>query len=290
MYMIGDGEALRWAANEKVFVAKFTLQDEPIYNPRDNGDGGMICFQSRYALGDPHDYQNSEELFHGLIYESVPRDILATLAKEGKLNGIELRRNEENPDLWDVWESGFLPNEEESYLWYEKIPFEAVGSYIIDDITEKDCLELLKDYYVIVPLWLYDHSGISMSCGARTYPYNDPWDSGCCGAYCLSKEWIKENLSANDTDWKTVGEEYIKDAVEEYDYYLRGDEWSFVLYEESEGRLSEADSCDGFLGDELEENGMLNYLPGLAEALRTNQYETGEVEEVVAARHSEFVA
>lgn len=291
MYRISDREALKWTANEKVFVAKFDLCNTPSYNPRDFcDDGGMICFHSRYILGDPHDYQNSEELFHDLVNEFVPRDLLTALAQEGKLNGIELRRNEEDPDLWDVWESGFVPDQKEPYLWYERIPLEVVGSYIVDDITEEDCVKLLKDYCVIVPLWLYDHSGISMSCGARTYPYNDAWDSGCVGFYYLSKDWIKENLSANETDWESVGEEYIRSAVKEYDYFLRGDEWGFFLYEESEGELNEIDFCAGFLGDELEENGMLNYLPGLAEALRTNQYEAGIVEEVVDAMHSEFVA
>ena len=291
MYRISDREALKWTANGKVFVAKFDLCDTPSYNPRDYcDDDGMICFHSRYMLGDSHSYQNSEELFHDLVNEFVPRDLLTNLAKEGELNGIELRRNEEDPDLWDVWGSGFVPDQKEPYLWYERIPLEVVGSYIVDDITEEDCVKLLKDYCVIVPLWLYDHSGISMSCGARTYPYNDVWDSGCVGFYYLSKDWIKENLSANETDWESVGEEYIRSAVKEYDYFLRGDEWSFFLYEESEGELDEIDSCAGFLGDELEENGMLNYLPGLAEALRTNQYEAGIVEEVVDAMHSEFIA
>lgn len=291
MYRISDREALKWTANGKVFVAKFDLCDTPSYNPRDSyDDDGMICFHSRYTLGDPHGYQDSEQLFQDLVNKFVPRYFLTNLAKEGKLNGIELRRNEEDPDLWDVWESGFVPDQKESYLWYERIPLEVVGSYIVDDITEEDCVKLLKDYCVIVPLWLYDHSGISMSCGARTYPYNDVWDSGCVGFYYLSKDWIKENLSANETDWESIGEEYIRSAVKEYDYFLCGDEWGFFLYEESEGELDEIDSCAGFLGDELEENGMLNYLPGLAEALRTNQYEAGIVKEVVDAMHSEFVA
>lgn len=49
------------------------------------------------------------------------------------------------------------------------------------DISSNEISQLLLPHVEILPLWLYDHSGISISCGERTYPYNDPWDSGQVG-------------------------------------------------------------------------------------------------------------
>jgi len=43
---------------------------------------------------------------------------------------------------------------------------------------------------VVLPLYLYDHGGISMST-SRVYPYNDRWDSGQVGFICATEERLK---------------------------------------------------------------------------------------------------
>ena len=46
----------------------------------------------------------------------------------------------------------------------------------------------LNEHYVILPLYLFDHSGISISTGS----FHDPWDSGQVGFIYASKEKAKE--------------------------------------------------------------------------------------------------
>jgi hypothetical protein len=43
---------------------------------------------------------------------------------------------------------------------------------------------------VVVPVWAYDHSGVSFSTGERTGQFADRWDSGQAGlAYVTAEQW-----------------------------------------------------------------------------------------------------
>jgi hypothetical protein len=63
------------------------------------------------------------------------------------------------------------------------------------------------------------------------------------------KEWTKE---LEDKVIKCLEQE-----VETYDQYLTGDVYGFVVYDE-DGQ--EVDSCWGFFGDDIKENGIMDYV------------------------------
>lgn len=91
--------------------------------------------------------------------------------------------------------------------------------------------------WVILPLYLYDHSGITI----RTGPFSCPWDSGQVGwIYCtkedIDKEWNGDRERA---------EKYLQGEVENYDQYLTGDVYGYVVDDEDGEQL---DSCWGFYG------------------------------------------
>ena len=75
---------------------------------------------------------------------------------------------------------------------------------------------------VILPLYLYDHSGITIS----TSSFDCRWDSGCVGFICVSKDKIREE----GID-ETKVEQYLIDEVKTYDQYLTGDVWGYNVYE-----------------------------------------------------------
>lgn len=98
---------------------------------------------------------------------------------------------------------------------------------------------------VILPLFLYDHSGITISTGS----FHDRWDSGQVGFIFISKEKCREEYN-----WKNITEKrkdkimrYLKDEVETYDQYLRGDVYGY------RNTTPDEDSCFGFYGDEGKE-------------------------------------
>lgn len=107
-----------------------------------------------------------------------------------------------------------------------------------------DFLEWKKRHDVIVlPLYLYDHSGITISTG----PFSCPWDSGQVGYIYVEKDKVRKEWG-----WKHITkkrqeriEQALKQEVSTYDDYLTGNVYGYTVSRGDE----ELDSCGGFYGD-----------------------------------------
>lgn len=122
----------------------------------------------------------------------------------------------------------------------------------------EDIILVKEKPIVILPLYLYDHSGITIS----TEPFNCKWDSGQVGYIYITQKNI-DLLGTSIKDDETWGEykerltKQIINEVKEYDYYIRGEVYS-ILIQNPEGCI--IDSISGFLGDDWATNGMSDYL------------------------------
>ena len=127
----------------------------------------------------------------------------------------------------------------------------------------KELKKLLRKEHgavVLLPVYLYDHSGLTMN----TTGFSCPWDSGQVGFIYVTKEDIKDAFSG----WKSITpkrkaliEERLVASVEEYDHYLSGECYGYVLEEltcEQCGTWEEIESCYGFLGP-YKTSGILEY-------------------------------
>ena len=75
----------------------------------------------------------------------------------------------------------------------------------------------------------------------------------------------------------------LVEEVTIYDQYLRGEVFGFqvfVLNDETSEWEETDESCWGFYGDDLMENGILDNVDGLKEAIESEQYEAGQAREV----------
>jgi hypothetical protein len=109
---------------------------------------------------------------------------------------------------------------------------------------------------LIKPLYLYDHSGITISTG----PFSCPWDSGQIGFIFITQKSINEVFDGNESR----GEQCLIGEVETYDQYLRGDIYRFILRdkpcEKCSGPGEILDNCGGFYGNNTINNGMTDNL------------------------------
>lgn len=115
-----------------------------------------------------------------------------------------------------------------------------------------------KKNIVCLPVYMIDHSGISIS----TKSFNDPWDSGQIGFIYCDMEQCKKMGTEWDAE-KIKG--YLENEVKTYDQDLTGDVYGFQLVSKStcdKGHEHEEieDSCWGFYGTEWKENGILDNL------------------------------
>ena len=132
---------------------------------------------------------------------------------------------------------------------------------------------------VILPLYLYDHSGISISTGA----FSCRWDSGQIGFIFVSKEKALEEFGGKivTAKLKEKLERILDGEVETYDQYVRGDVYGFQIVDEDDDVVN---SCYGFYGDNHKESGMLDYID--FELLGLNSQE--ELEQLVDTLDIEY--
>jgi hypothetical protein len=111
---------------------------------------------------------------------------------------------------------------------------------------------------VILPLYLYDHSGITMN----TTGFSCGWDSGQVGFIFISKEKIREEYGVKRVSKKMLDrvEGYLVGEVETYDQYLTGDVYGYRITDTETDE--EMDSCWGFYGEDTcmeEGKGIVGY-------------------------------
>ena len=106
---------------------------------------------------------------------------------------------------------------------------------------------------ICLPLFLYDHSGITIST-SESYPDKN-WDAGQVGFIIATKAAIRECYSIKHVTKKYIekAKEILLGEIKVYDQYLRGDVYGFMI-ETPDGE--HINSCWGFYGDDFENNGM----------------------------------
>jgi hypothetical protein len=141
----------------------------------------------------------------------------------------------------------------------------------------KKAIQKEENTAVILPLYLYDHSGISISTGA----FSCRWDSGQIGFIFVSKEKALQEFGGKivTAKLKEKLERILNGEVETYDQYVRGEVYGFQIVDEDDNHI---DSCYGFYGTDFATNGMLDYIDhtllGVAEGEVVALLEEAEIE------------
>ena len=127
----------------------------------------------------------------------------------------------------------------------------------------KEAMKMLqKSDIVILPVFVFDHSGISISVSN----YTDKWDSGQAGWIYTTKENVRKILingnakyknengnyvDVTEENWRDAAVEILKNEIKIYDQYLQGDVYGIITeeYDEENDDWEDADSCWGFYND-----------------------------------------
>ncbi len=189
--------------SETYRVGKFwggVTYEEDAQNPRKEWDnmGHMVCWHSRYDLGDEQPSENPEEYLWNLVAQnSTALSILKSYArKQDRIARVQgLARTSRN---------------------------DYYSSEITDWATEYDLSPtwlLHKAGWLILPLYLYDHGGITMN----TTGFYCPWDSGQVGYIYLTPTEIAAEYGDTSPESYERARKYLIGEVETYDQYLTGD-------------------------------------------------------------------
>lgn len=119
------------------------------------------------------------------------------------------------------------------------------------------------EFAVFANLYLYDHSGISIST-SRTCE----WDSSCVGIVFITKKTMIKEWGDGPESLKQA-QACMEGEIATYDSYLRSDIYGYRLLKTKpkcdccgqDQEPEEIDSCWGFIGSDIETNGILDCLP-----------------------------
>lgn len=194
--------------------------DEDPPNPLGMGDplGTMLFWHPRYDLGHKHNY-------------NTPTDFLRDIAGTADTH---------LDDKIDYWENG--PG-------WSRLAGKPNDVDIANANIDKLITAALEKHYIMLPIYLYDHSGITI----RTAPFTSPWDSGQVGYIFVSKRKIQAEYGFKKFSKKRVIqiENYLNNEIKEYDTYLTGRVFGYTITPLKDTSPIECeDSCWGFFGDE----------------------------------------
>ncbi len=150
-----------------------------------------------------------------------------------ELNGytIEVKQDEysEGPEFW---------GNEDVFLVYDHRQFSVERKgFDAQEINDHcaDTRRLFYKGYFVFPLYAYIHSGVSLSLG-RSYPHNCPWDTSMRGFVLVKRAEFWSKAKARKA---------ADSIVSEWNQYLSGDVWGYVV---KDAQDNEVDSCWGFYG------------------------------------------
>lgn len=123
---------------------------------------------------------------------------------------------------------------------------------------------------VILPLYMYDHSGITIN----TTGFSCPWDSGQIGFIYATKETC-DLLGVDKIDKEKI-EKYLISEVQTYDDYVSGNVYGFTVEHETDDEYIQ-DSCTGFFGYDHEESGLLDEARAVIDAALSSADQTAKV-------------
>jgi len=110
-----------------------------------------------------------------------------------------------------------------------------------NEVSLNQSIKRLQKTHVVLPVYMYDHSGIALSTGS----FVCSWDSGLLGFIFVSKADAKKEFGKYGYCKRAA--KLLENEIETYDQYCRGTVLAFEI-QDADGEY--VDSCYGFYGDE----------------------------------------
>ncbi len=259
------------------YLLQVMLDYEP-ENPRDeeNTFGCMVCWYRRYNLGEQHSFDTPNDFLKDLVLRTVPGNTLFDYVRSGQSHAVRLTsipttlkgEGQANRAIAGVKSPG-QPGSEwkveryDTYTkeWYEEETFcggfeeqkEEIMDCLIDILPNHDLLALAGKENIVLPLFLYDHSGLSISASSFVgREVHAEWDSGQVGWIYATAGEVKETYGSVSTENMEKAKQCLLSEVKTYDAFLSGQCYGFRLYKDGE-EIQAGSGYFGFLSDIVKE-------------------------------------
>jgi len=141
---------------------------------------------------------------------------------------------QDNCDMFICFHRRYNLGDKHNYRFEDYSGWDEMEDQIIKDL---DPIEIRR-------LYLYDHSGLTIA----DHPFDCPWDSGQIGFALITKKSAREEYKVKriSPKIKKWAKEYLDATIKEYDNYLTGSVYGYIIKDQDDNQL---DSCWGFNGE-----------------------------------------
>jgi len=195
---------------------------------------------------------------------------METIIYKGQRINIEQDGDPESPREWDnlgtmvCWHNNYnlgdgnglddVIDEVQSHSGYN-LNMDDCNHEAYRDITDPMVLISVidkLDSHLYLPLFLYDHSGISISASE----FSCRWDSGQIGFILISKNKIRSEYGVKRISKKLKKRiySYLLNEVSTYDDYLQGEVYCYTTITDCGEEIG---CCSGYYGYEHDKSGLL---------------------------------
>lgn len=266
-----------YAATEGKYTLLILEDSDPLNPRRDYSNmGRMVCWHRKYDLGDQHDYADPIEFLQDMamtFFKEKPEQVFEYI-KAGRDSEARLEYDGKHR-RWRLMELCSFGGEGK---WYEVANYDQLmqnkhissDAYydVIHAMSTHGLISMLEsiDGFVFLPLYLFDHSGITMN----TSGFSCPWDSGQVGWIFCTPDKLQAEYGEITPKTIQQATEVLEAEVRIYDTYLRGECYGYRLYLSGE----EIDSCWDFLGgaEEMKADLRMNLPPEAASLVDALEY------------------
>lgn len=175
------------------------------------------------------------------------RNLVSSYENNGKVLEIYFDSSPQNPRNWD--NLGTMVCLHRRYSLGDEHDYKSSHFSSWEEVRK--AIERDNDVAVILPIYLYDHSGLVLS----TAPFHCPWDSGQVGWVYVTKEKLREEYGVKYVTKKIreIAVEVLNGELDVYSEYITGNVFGYVLKDEDE---KEIESIWGFYGTDFSANGL----------------------------------
>ncbi len=155
----------------------------------------------------------------------------------------------ESPREWSnlgtliCWHRRYRLGDSHQYDSPEAFLRDLSGVSVQSDLSMDQLRDRAERKAIILPVFLYDHSGLAMN----TIGFHCPWDSDQVGFVYVTLEAVREEFGAKRVTraLREKAEDILRGEIVSYDAYLGGRVYGYVIERDGE----EIDACWGFVGD-----------------------------------------
>lgn len=174
--------------------------------------------------------------------------------KDGHVLQMSYDRSAESPREWDnLGTMAIFHNRYNFGDDAEKVSFSSADFPGWKEMEEFITIKLKA--VICLPIYMYDHGSITIN----TVGFSCPWDSGQVGFIYVTEAQMKDNYGEHYTPEDIErARKVLVGEVETMDQYIQGQVFSFRIVKDG---AQVGESCCGFYGDDIQTNGMMEFIP-----------------------------